>query len=76
LRSLLADGTDPSEHLHQERAAKRAGVARQLATTRFTLDSNGALSIRFGNRRLAPTTVETTELRTFLDATRAVIPKE
>lgn len=74
--SLLADGKDPSEHVRQERAAQRAEEARQLAAIRFTLDSDGALSFRLGNRRLTLTPAETAELRTFLDATRAVIPKE
>lgn len=74
-RSLLADGIDPREHAKVERAAKRVEEARQLAATRFVLDSDGALSFCLGNRRLILTPAETAELRTFLDATRAVTPK-
>lgn len=74
-RSLLADGIDPSEHAKAERAAKRAEEARQLAATRFSLDSDGALSFCLGNRRLTLTPAETAELRAFLDATWAVTPK-
>lgn len=73
-RAMLADGVDPSEHIKAERA-KQAEKTRQLAATRFALDSNGALSFHLVSRRLTLTTAETTELRTFLDATRAVTPK-
>lgn len=75
-RALLADGIDPSEHLKAERARLRAEEARQGATTSFTLDNDGALAFRLGSRRIALTPAETAELRAFLDATRAVIPKE
>lgn len=75
LRTLLADGIDPSEHTKAEKAARRAEEARQIVSTRFTLDNAGALSFRLGNRCLILTPAETTELRTFLDATHAVIPK-
>ena len=75
LRALLVDGTDPAEHTKAEKAAQRAEEARQIAATRFNLDSNGALSFRFGNRRVSLNPAETAELRIFLDATRAVIPK-
>lgn len=71
-RAMLADGMDPSEHVINERATQAAPVA----ATRFTLDSDGALSFRLGGRRLSLTTAETLELRAFLDATRAVTPKE
>jgi hypothetical protein len=71
-RAMLAGGTDPSEHVKAERAIQVAPVA----ATRFTLDSDGALSFRLASRRLSLTPAETLELRTFLDATRAVIPKE
>lgn len=74
-RALLADGIDPSEHTKAERAAQRAEEARQLAATRFTLDSDGALSFRLANRRLTLTPAETSELRAFLDATHAVTQK-
>jgi hypothetical protein len=75
-RALLAHGTDPSEHVKQQRAARRAEEARRLAATRFMLDSDGALSFCLGSRRLSLTSTETTELRAFLGATRAVCPKE
>lgn len=75
-RALLTAGTDPSEHVKRERATRRSEEARQLAATRFMLDSNGALSFRLGNRRFTLTPTETTELRAFLDATRAVCPLE
>ena len=71
-RAMLAGGTDPSEHVKAERAIQVAPVA----ATRFTLDSDGALSFRLASRRLSLTPAETLELRAFLDATRAVIPKE
>ena len=74
-RDLLADGIDPSEHRKTQHALELAEQARQIAATRFTLDSDGALSFRLGNRQLLLTPAETTELRDFLDATRAVTPK-
>jgi hypothetical protein len=58
-----------------ERAAKRADEVRLLAETRFTLDNDGAVSFRFGDRRVILTPSETAELRAFLDATRAVVAK-
>ena len=85
-RKLLADGIDPSVARRAEketqsaerRAAKEAQIideARLIAATRFMLDNEGALTFRFGNRHIALTFGETTELRAFLDATRAVTPK-
>jgi len=44
--------------------------ARRLAATRFTLESDGGLSIRLGKRCFALSSAETIELRSFLDATR------
>lgn len=76
LRALLADGVDPAEHIKMEKAALRSQEARQIAATRFYLDSDGALSFRLGNRRLFLTPEETSELRAFLDATRALTSKE
>lgn len=85
-RNLLADGIDPrvaqrakketqrAEKL-AEKEAKIINEARLIAATRFMLDNEGALTFRFGNRHIALTSDETTELRTFLDATRAVTPK-
>ena len=70
--AMLADGINPSAHIKAERAMQAIPVAQ----ARFTLDSDGALSFRLASRRLALTPAETLELRTCLDATRAVIPKE
>lgn len=75
-RALRAAGIDPSEARKSERASRRAAEDRQGAPTRFTLDHDGALSFFLGKRRLALTPSETAELRVFLDATRAVRPKE
>ena len=74
-RGLLADGLNPSELVKTERVAKHAEESRQLAATRFMLDSKGALLFRLGNRVLALSPAETSELRTFLQATRDVISK-
>lgn len=74
-RALLAEEIDPSQHIKGERAAQLADEARRLGATRFTLDSDGALAFRLGNRCLTLTPTETGELRSFLDATRAVTPK-
>lgn len=74
-RAMLKDGVDPGEHVRMERAARLAEAARQIAATRFSLDDDGALSFRMGNRRLVLTPDETITLRTFLDATRSVFPK-
>lgn len=74
-RMLLGSGVNPSEHARQWRAAQRDQALRQQAAMRFCLDSDGALSFRLGNRSLVLTSSETSELRVFLDATRAVAPK-
>ncbi|MGF6730660.1 hypothetical protein OKW50_002741 [Paraburkholderia youngii] len=74
-RKLLVAGTDPGELRKEERAAQLEQQARQAAPMSFTLDNDGALSLRLGTRRLSLTAVETAELRTFLDATRAVTPR-
>jgi hypothetical protein len=74
-RKLLVDGIDPSENRKMEKAARRAEQAGLIGETRFMLDNDGALSFRLGERRVVLTPGETTELRAFLDATRAVIPK-
>ncbi|MEJ1464365.1 MAG: Arm DNA-binding domain-containing protein [Candidatus Sedimenticola sp. (ex Thyasira tokunagai)] len=74
-RAMLADGINPSNYAKEQRAAQRAKEARQLAATRFQIDSDGALAFRLGTRRLTLTPSETAELRSFLDATRAVTPK-
>ena len=74
-RAMLADGTNPSDHIRAVRAARRAENARLVAAARFGLSSNGALSFHLSSRRLTLTPAETAELRDFLDGTRAVIPK-
>lgn len=74
-RSMLADGYDPSEYVKAERA-KQAKQIPQVEVTRFNIDSDSALSFNLTNRRLTLTPAETAELRTFLDATSAVTPKE
>jgi hypothetical protein len=76
LRALLTDGIDPSFHRQKEKMAKLAEEARRLAATRFTLENDGGLSIRLGNRCLALTPTETSELCSFLNSTRKMIPKE
>ena len=75
-RALLADGIDPSVHIQAAKMAKLAEETRRLAATRFTLENDGGLSVRLGNRCLALTPSETVELRSFLDANRGSIPKE
>jgi len=72
---LLADGIDPSVVRRAEKEAQISDDARLIAATRFMIDNDGALTFRFGNRHIALTSGETTELRSFLDATRAVTPK-
>ncbi|MES9933554.1 MAG: Arm DNA-binding domain-containing protein [Candidatus Sedimenticola sp. PURPLELP] len=74
-RAMLADGINPSNYAKEQRAALRAEEVRQLAATRFQIDSDGALTFRLGKRCLILTPSETAELRSFLDATRAVTPK-
>lgn len=71
-RELLLNGVDPSEAAKVERAKLSQARAAQGTSTRFVLDSDGALSARFGNRRIVLTADETRDLRRFLDATRAV----
>jgi hypothetical protein len=75
-KQLLADGIDPSNHTKSERASKREESEKKAAATRFSVDSNGALSFHLVSRRVVLTPAETAELRAFLDATRGVIPKE
>lgn len=76
LREVLADGIDPSEYRKAERQADLEASARQTAAMRFSLDHEGALSIKLGNRRVDLTPTETADLRTFLDATSAVAIRE
>ncbi len=74
-RSMLAEGIDPGEQVKMQRAAAKAEEGRKIALTRFTLGNDGALAVVLGNRRLSLTPGETVELRSFLDATRAVSAK-
>jgi hypothetical protein len=74
-RKLLADGVDPGEQIKIERAKDRDDHARQIAATRFLLDSDGGLFLNLGKRSLSLTPSETGELWAFLDATRAVLQK-
>jgi hypothetical protein len=74
-RAMLVDGIDASQSNKAEKTAQRDEQARQWAATRFTLDNDGALAFRLGNRGLSLTPSETADLRAFLDATREVTPK-
>ena len=74
-RKLLKNSTDPGELAKVQRAKQAQERAAQQAATRFSIYNDGALSARFGNRRIVLTASETHELRTFLDATRAVTSK-
>lgn len=74
-RKLLVAGIDPAVRRKEERITQRDEQDRSDAAMRFTLDSDGALSLRQGKRRMNLTGAETAELRVFLDATRAVIPR-
>jgi hypothetical protein len=75
-RTRLATGVDPGQVRKEERAVQRDEAARREVEIRFSMDSEGALSIRLGARRVHLNPSETAQLRTFLDATRAVVPKE
>ncbi len=75
LRKMLDEGTDPSTYVQAERAEQHAEVARQLAPTRFMLDSDGALTFRMRTRVVSLNPAETAELRGFLDATKNVAQK-
>ncbi|MEX2525146.1 MAG: Arm DNA-binding domain-containing protein [Gammaproteobacteria bacterium] len=67
LRSILADGVDPSEVRKAEKDQARQDPAR------FQIDHEGSLSICLDrHRRVALTPNETRELRTFLAATSEV----
>jgi hypothetical protein len=75
-RALLVAGVNPSEVRKQERATLRDEAVRFEAAMRFSLDNDGALSIRIGARRVNLSPSETAELRAFLGATRGVPIKE
>lgn len=75
-RTQRAAGIDPVEVRKDARSAQRDRVVRREVGMRFSKDSDGALSIRLRARRVKLNPSETAQLRTFLDATRAVLPKE
>ncbi len=72
VKQQLKDGIDPSVDRKEKLAKQEADEARKLFEMRFTLENNGALTLRLGKQILALTPNETTDLRTFLDATSAV----
>ena len=76
LRALLAAGINPSHHTQQKRAEALDAQRQQQVASRFLLDSQGALFVHLGACRFQLSPKETTDLRAFLDATKAVIPKE
>lgn len=71
-RGMLAAGQDPGEHHREMKQADRDMRDRQGAAARFSLDSEGALSVKLGTRRVVLTPGETGDLRAFLHATREV----
>lgn len=75
-RTLLVAGVNPGEVRKQERSTLRDEAARVNAAMRFSLDSDGALSIRIVARRVNLSPSGTADLRAFLDATRGVPVKE
>jgi hypothetical protein len=75
VRALLAAGVDPSQARKHERAIRRDKAVRPESAMLFSLDSDGALSIRLGARHMNLDPSETVRLRVFLDATRDVIPR-
>lgn len=75
-RTLLTEGIDPGEIRKQQRAFEQDEASRLEAPMCFAVDSDGALSIRLGARRVNLTPSETAQLRAFLHATREVLPKE
>lgn len=76
LRALLAVGINPSQHTQQERTEALDAQRQQQVASRFLLDSQGALYVHLGARRFQLSPKETTDLRAFLNATKAVTPKE
>jgi hypothetical protein len=74
-RQMLAEGQDPGEYQKAMKQAESEAAARQLAATWYSVDNDGALSVKLGNRRVDLTPTETVELRAFLDATRAVVAR-
>lgn len=74
-RAMLAEGADPRHSVVQEKALQRSEALRQAVRTRFMLDSDGALFVCLGSRRVALSPDETSELRTFLATTQQVAQK-
>ena len=75
-RALLADGFEPSDYNKAKRAERLNAQRAHLAASRFLLDHVGALSVRLGKRQFQLSAKETADLRAFLAATAAVMPKE
>ena len=74
-RAMLAEGTDPCAYVQAKKAERKAEMARQLARSRFMLDSSGNLSLRLGKRRIVLSAAETADLRSFLNTNQTVISK-
>lgn len=74
-RAMLVEGTDPCAYVQAEKAERKAEIARQLARSRFMLDSGGNLSLRLGRRRIILSRAETADLRSFLNATQNLAAK-
>ena len=65
-RSLVAQGIDPSAQQRAERSALSPVPAR------YSIDSDGALTVHLPKRAFVLTHAETLELRVFLEATRSL----
>ncbi|CAB3661011.1 hypothetical protein LMG27174_01637 [Paraburkholderia rhynchosiae] len=75
-RAQLAAGVDPGDLRKERRATRRHEAVRLKAEMRFSVGSDGALSIRLGAGSVHLNPSETAQLRAFLDETRAVLLKE
>lgn len=77
LRQLLTNGINPSIHLKTIRKEQQETEAFRQSHAKFVLDNYGALSFLLQDQRyLSLSAQETEQLRTFLDATKDVLPKE
>lgn len=74
-KQAIKQGIDPATVAKLEKAKRRDEAARQLKTTRFSLDNTGALTAYLGNRVLTLTGKETADLRAFLLATQNLTPE-
>jgi hypothetical protein len=75
-RELLRAGIDPSDQNRAERAERLRMEGERDKPVRFSLASDGALSVRLGRRCFALSPSETADLRAFLIATAGVSAKE